>query len=262
MRRSFIFLTVLILCSSFRFDLNGPWVETKKGNITLFTRPEGYSKSPSPDSSDILKILSAQLEDVELINEKLKSNFHSEVKIYLFNHDEAKEKIRTNSGGGAKIKIREMYFAFNKDLVDKMDDFIGLHEMVHIISSNELGYPPTHLMNEGYANAISDGYKLRLSENGKIVRTSLEQWMTDLSKTENMLTPSEMLKYGDKLDDDVFYPQAGYFINWLMNEYGIETTNSIYPLRSKKIKKRVLELTDKNFEVIEKEYLMHIRKFR
>jgi hypothetical protein len=184
------------------------------------------------------------------------------VKIYLFNQDEAKTKIGTNSGGGAKIKIREMYFAFNKDLANKMDDFIGLHEMVHMVASNELGYPATHLMNEGYSNAISNGYKLRQTENGKIVRASLEQWMMDLTKENKILKPSVMLKKGERIHDDLFYPQAGYFIKWLLENYDIDTTNSIYSLKPKKIKKALLKLTGKDFETIEIEYMKYLEKFK
>lgn len=252
----------MILFSSFRFDLKGPWIETRLGNIALYARPAGFSDTPSPDSLDIDKILSAQIKDIEIINKTLKTYFNTEVKIYLFNHDEAKTKIGTNSGGGAKIKIREMYFAFNKDLANIMDDFVGLHEMVHIVTSNELGYPATHLMNEGYSNAISNGYKLRLTENGKIVYTSLEQWMKDLTKENKILTPSEMLKKGDALHDDLFYPQAGYFVKWLMDTYGIETINLVYPLKPKKINKKLSELTGTDFETIEKEYMKYIEKFK
>ncbi len=254
-------LVCLILCAGFKFDLNGPWIENRLGNITLYTRPTGFSNTPSPDSSDITKILTAQVNDVGIINNTLKTDFDAEVKIYLFNHDEAKTKIGTNSGGGARVKIREMYFAFNKEFADKMDDFMGLHEMVHIAAGNVLGYPETHLMNEGYANALSNGYKLHITEDGKIVGTSLDQWMMDLAKENKILSPAEMLKEGDRIHDDLFYPQAGYFIKWLMENYGVATTNAIYPLKAGKIIKAMPELTGKDFATIEKEYMKYIEKF-
>lgn len=254
-------LICLILCSGFKFDLKGPWIETRLGNVTLYTRPAGFSKTPSPVSLDIDKILSTQVKAVEQINKTLKTDFDAEVKIYLFNHDEAKSKIGTNSGGGARVKIREMYFAFNKEFADKMDDFIGLHEMVHIVSGNELGYPVTRLMSEGYANALSNVYKLHLTENGKIVGTSLEHWMMDFAKGNKIMSPAELLQEGDKVPEDFFYPQAGCFTKWLMENYGVETTNAIYPLNAGKIIKTLPKLTGKDFVTIEKEYMKYIEKF-
>lgn len=40
----------------------------------------------------------------------LKTNSNLQVKIHLYNKDEAKEKIGTNTGGGANTKQREIYF--------------------------------------------------------------------------------------------------------------------------------------------------------
>lgn len=255
-------LICLILCSGFKFDLKGPWIETRLRNVTLYTRPSGFSNTPSPDSADVDKILTTQAQAVERINNTLKTGFDNEVKIYLFNHDEAKTKIGTNSGGGAHVKICEMYFAFNKEFADKMDDFMGLHEMVHIAAGNELGYPATRLMSEGYANALSNVYKLHLTENGKIEGTSLEQWMTDFAKENKIMSPAKMLQEGDKVPEDLFYPQAGCFIKWLMDNYGVTITNAIYPLKSGKIIKALPELTGKDFVTIEKEYMKYIEKFK
>ncbi|MBN1116894.1 MAG: hypothetical protein JXA77_06810 [Bacteroidales bacterium] len=258
MKTNLILLAVVIVFSSFKYDLSGPWNLTRQENLVLYTRPEGFSKTPSPDSADICKIISAQLQDIKKVNQMLKTSFNKELRIYLFNYDEAREKIRTNAGGGAKVKICEMYFTFNKDLASKMDDFIGMHEIVHIVAGNELGYPSTVLMNEGYANAVSNGYKLRLSEDGSIQRTTLEQWMNDFIANNQIIKPSELLIKSDKIPEHVFYPQAGYFVKWMMNMYGVETTNTLYTLKPQKLKKKLFLITGKEFNIIEKEYLNYL----
>jgi hypothetical protein len=257
--RNFVVLSMTLLClASFRIDKTGPWIENRRDQIILYSRPDHYSRSPSPDSIDIARILKSQSDDYNFINDYLKTSFNAQVKLYLFNQDEAKKRFGTNSGGGANIKSKEIYFAFNKELCNKMGDFLGMHELAHIIASSELNYPATRLMNEGYANAISNGYKIRYSDNGQIVITSLEQWMSDYSKSNNIVTPADMLFKGDKMKSDLFYPQAGYFIRWLVDQYGIKTVNALYSLKPKQILKKIIDLTGKNFSMIEKEYLLHL----
>jgi hypothetical protein len=245
------YVALIILCllfTSFKIDLDGPWVETQKENVILYTRPYGYSKTPSPDSMDINIILDNQTDKYDEIDSFLKTNFKFLVKIYLYNYDEAKEKIGTNTGGGANTKLREIYFTFDTAIMRiKENDLLGKHELTHIIASNELSYPATILMNEGYANALSKVYA------GK----TLEFGMKFHKKKGNILTPTEMLEI-KKFNEFIFYPQAGYFVNWLFENYGVENVNKLYPLKARKIKKEIFLLTGKEFSQIEKDYLMNI----
>ena len=252
MRNYLILLISLTLFSSFKIDKTGPWIVSKKNNIVLYTRPANYSNSPSPDSMEIDKILNFQGEDYEYINSFLKTNFNEQVKLYLYNYDEATMKIRTNAGGGANTKLKEIYFAFNTSL-SKKGDFMGNHELTHVIASNALGYPATQLMNEGYANALSKGYGGR----------PLVDYIKYRVNKGDILSPVELLNANrDQYGDAIFYPQVGYFINWLIESYGIEIVNKLYPLKAKQIKKEILHLIGKEFSEIEGEYFKYLEKLK
>ena len=60
-----------------------------------------YSDYSSPDSLIIQKIISEQEWVIDYINSSIATNFRSKVRIFLYNLDEAKEKIGTNGGGFA-----------------------------------------------------------------------------------------------------------------------------------------------------------------
>ena len=66
--------------------LDGPWVVSPKGNITLYTRPTAYSGKDSPDASAISQTLDNQITFIEMINQKLDVQFNSGVSIYFYNH--------------------------------------------------------------------------------------------------------------------------------------------------------------------------------
>lgn len=251
MKYCLILSIALSLFSSFKIDKTGPWIESRKNNIFLYTRPINHSDSPSPDSPNIQKILNSQVLDYEYINTSLKTNFTDQVKIYLYNKDEAKARIGTNTGGGAKTKIREIYFAYDTAWMHKNDDFMGNHELTHIIATNSLGFPETLLMNEGYANALSNVYGGR----------PLVEYVSYRVKRGEVLTATELLnaKRG-QYKENLFYPQVGYFINWLIDSYGIEIVNKLYPLKARQIRKKIFILTGKEFREIEKDYQTHLAK--
>lgn len=253
MKNYLILLILLSLFSNFKLDKTGPWIENKKNNILLYTRPANYSNSPSPDSMDITKILNSQTKNYEEINSFLKVNSNFQVKIYLYNHDEAKEKIGTNTGGGAKAMLKEIYFTFDTTLLHQSDDFMGNHELAHIIASNALGYPATLLMNEGYANALSKGY-------AGFPLVSYIKYRVDKG---DILSPNELLKAKrNQYEENIFHPQSGYFVNWLIENYGIENINKLYPLEANQIKEKIFQLTGKEFDEIEKDYLKYLEKFK
>ena len=111
-------LTICVLfLFSWKADIKGPWIKTKRDRIVLFTRPVDYGNGISPDSKAIKSILQEQEDVIDLINERLKVNFKSTVKIYLYNKGEAKEKIGTNGGGFASQSRlnRCIYFTYHPE---------------------------------------------------------------------------------------------------------------------------------------------------
>ncbi len=230
--------------------LKKKWIKTKKENIVLFTRPDNYTNYTSPNSETINECLNEGIACVKEINEKLGVNFDSDIKVYLYNYDEAKEQIGTNAGGGAIPTKRIVLYTYteehNYDKKRNRTRYIGVHEYVHIVSFNELGISKTRLFTEGYATAIDGSY------GGKEIEQRLNQ--------NKMKTPSELLDSEDMFEGD-FYPQSGFFIKWLFNEYSIEKANKLFVMTKDEIKSEFEKITGEKYSLMEKKYSDYCDKY-
>ena len=74
--RMLLMIFTSLLFVSFKADKSGLWIKTKEQNVILFTRPLNYTKSVSPDSITIRKILKEQIKAIEDINKALHLNFN------------------------------------------------------------------------------------------------------------------------------------------------------------------------------------------
>ncbi len=255
-----ILLIVLIsalLVSFSKGNIDGPWIISKKGNVVLYTRPENYSKTPSPNIATINSILDEQNECLKIINHRLGTSFNSNFSVYLFNYDEAKEKIGTNSGGYAISRKRVIYYTYNH-VTKKSNNgnrvYLGKHELVHLVTTKEFGHSNLRLMGEGYAVSINGIYGRERSSKGEIVGKSLEKWMKEYVSTDKILKPSEMIN-GRDIPESLFYPQAGFFINWLFDNYGTQKINKLYKSSNKALKIDFEKITGESFDSIEIKYL-------
>ena len=109
---SVLLSSICFISSCANENIDGKWIVSKRGKVILNTRPINYSKVTSPDSLIIDAILDEQNESMLLINTKLETNFVSEFTVYLFNSDEAKEKIGTNGGGHVNLTTLTIYYTF------------------------------------------------------------------------------------------------------------------------------------------------------
>ena len=145
MKQTVVVILALLILTSWKADLRGPWNKTEGKRIILYTRPLNYSKTESPDSISIRKIIQEQEKAIDFINDRLKTDFQSKVEIFLYNLDEAKEKIGTNGGGFANLhkSKRQIYFTYRSEpifnTIRNTFEYVGVHEMVHIITINKLG---------------------------------------------------------------------------------------------------------------------------
>jgi hypothetical protein len=252
------FLAILILgCDKDEF-LDGPWTVTSLKNVELYTRPKNHSNfSRSPDSVDIKAILEEQNLCIDTINARLGVNSTSKFKIFLFNKDEAEELIGTNNGGYVNGNGGEIYYTFggrpSYDPVLKRNVYLGLHEMVHAISHDVFGgFPCNRMINEGYATAVDRTYG----------RVSISDHMRKNVANNKLLTPNALLD-GDEILEGEYYPQAGIFINWLFEKFGVAQINKIYKTDKKDFKKRFKEATNAEYDSLEKEYIEYCKtKFR
>jgi len=260
MKRIPIGIFLLCILTSFKADLSGPWIRTVSEKIVLFTRPNNHSATLSPDSIEIRKIIEEQEQVIELINNRLNLHFDSKVEIYLYNFDEAKDKIGTNGGGFCSSKNLRIYFTFYEEpifnTIRNTFEYIGVHEMVHLVANHELDKSKTRFFGEGYANAIDGNYgAIKLED--QLQRRRNDSTIQRIIKSGKLLTPTELL-HGDLIKEGEYYPQIGCFFSWLFMEYGVEKINNLYTLNRKKVEQGFLEETGIEFIVMEKKYLDYL----
>lgn len=251
------FIIVLLVFSRPNIIMrHSEWTKTIDGNIVLYTRPIGYTNSPSPDSTAKYELINEAKYCIDEVNNNLKTFFSKKIKIFMFNHDEAKNIIGTNSGGF--VAWNGIYYTYStmpmKDLKRNMKFQIGPHEFVHIIADYCIGGSKTNLFGEGYANAIDGTYSgIDTIDSGVFIATPIENQIN----YKNVLKPSQMLFESDNFDENIFYPQAGYFIKWLIRTYKIENTNKLYTVKKKQFVRKFKEITGDSFNNMENKYLAY-----
>ncbi len=256
-----IIFLVLITLTSWKADKKGPWVINNGKRIVLFTRPLNYSKTVSPDSIVIVKIIQEQENAIDYINKRLKTDFNSKVAIYLYNQDEAKEKIGTENGGFANQSVWKpcVYFAYrNEPLYSPLLEsnvYVGIHEMVHVITAKKLGNIRTSYFGEGYSNAL-DGCYGAVKINNRLIFRRNDSTLVAIKKTGKLLTPTELL-FKENIPEREFYPQIGCLMNWLIWCYGIDKINLLYPLKKQKIRSEFKKVTGDSFEEMEAKYMAY-----
>jgi len=240
--------------------MRGPWVRTEKANIVLFTRPVDFSATASPDSMVIANILLEQENIIVYINRYLRTDYNSKFEIYLYNFDEAKEKIGTNGGGSCDSKRKWIFFTYYRQPVFNTYrneyEYLGVHETVHLIAGTELGYSKTRFFGEGYSNAIDGNYGA-IWVGDTLVRYRNDSTLQKLKKLGKLSTPGELL-HRSEMPPDLYYPQIGCLMKWLFDEYGVENMNRLYTAKEKQIEKKFFEVTGESFADMERKYLAHL----
>ena len=263
MRQIIVLLILFFTLTSWKADTSGPWIITKGKRIVLYSRPPGYSKAESPDSIAIQTIIQEQEQAIDYINKRLNTNFDSKVKIFLFNRDEAKEKIGTDGGGFASLsKFKQhIYFTFHPkpflNTVLNKYDYLGVHEMVHIITLSQIGNIRTRFFGEGYSNAIDGNYGIE-NVDGFLTRRRNDMTLIKIRANGRVLKPRELL-YNDTIPEYEYYPQIGCLINWMFDKYGVDKINVLYDLKQDKIKTEFFNVTGVAFTDMENEYMEYMK---
>lgn len=244
-------------------DFDGPWNKNEAGQVILYTRPQNYSSSASLGEEQIQLTLKNQNDFIAIINRELGLNFTQKCTIYLYNYDEALEKIGTNGGGRTLTNSLTICYAYHENVIYypnwKVSDYMGLHEMVHIVSISQLGKGGTRLMTEGYAVAIDGSYSGYKDKDGKITRSLLAEWMAAYAKASKVYRPTELLKNPDDYPEEVFYPQSGFFVSWLFDKYGVAKINQIFTSSGKDLKTDFYKVIGIRFEEMETEYMSQFK---
>ena len=227
-----VIFALLTGCTEFVATVNkdNTWEVYELDRIVLHVRPSGHSQTVSPDDVAIDRILENQNFYYQLINDSLGLNYRGQVYIYLYNLDEAYFSIGTQTGGHAVPDRSAIYYTYLRpEFRDRYGRraHIGAHEMVHVISHRLLGKPFTKLMSEGYAVAIDGAYGRQSTPAGTIVARPIMEWMMNHRQAGNVLSPEELLTQTNR-PEAVYYPNAGFFVIYLWNRFGVEMINQLF----------------------------------
>jgi hypothetical protein len=232
------------------------WRVIGSGKIMLYYRGEDFSREASPTAEQANYIVDAQNIYYQAIQDSIGKEYHDNVMVYLFNRDEALDKIGTDGGGHAIPKLSTYYFAFidsNRSITDHfgvVDPYIGAHELVHVITHRTLGYPKTKLLSEGYAVWL-DGTFARFSIE-EVIRYYRDE------DPEKILTPDVMIYHDKDYVSSVFYPNAGIFVKFLVKRFGINAINAIFTVSEEYFISELESISGESWETITTAYTSFI----
>ena len=142
---------------------------------------------------------------------------------FLFYPDHGTKKSETGHTG--------VGWAINKKIVEVYNDstkFDPIHELVHIIA-NEIGNPPA-IFNEGLAIYLSEKFGSDALEyfgnRGKEINSVVKK----LSEENKLIPIDSLISYSEigGRDFSITYPQAGSFVKFLIERFGLDKFKSLY----------------------------------
>jgi hypothetical protein len=190
--------------------------------------------------------------------------------VYLFNLDEAEAAIGTGGGGHAIVEFQSIYVTYfpveemelyraGPDAGAPVPFFLGVHELAHVLSHQALGKPGTRLLSEGLAVALDGGYGLvlRYVAGGRRIfdQKTLGSWMAQYRDSGRLLAPAELLEEQDRLEEALFYPQAGCFVLFVEEKFGLEALKTLFTAPDSDFRRVFRDLTGHGLEEIRDAYL-------
>jgi hypothetical protein len=133
----------------------------------------------------------------------------------------------------------------------------SFHEIVHAIQADSIRYCYDRPILEGFAVFLDGVY----GQDGNKVDTykSYIDYGKEYLSSNNLLTIQDLL-----LDNNIvhylFYPQAALFIDFIINNYGIEKYIELYRMRTKDILLEINSLFGKSINELEIEYKEYLNQ--
>ncbi|MFC1563989.1 hypothetical protein ACFL6G_03580 [candidate division KSB1 bacterium] len=132
----------------------------------------------------------------------------------------------------------------------------GTHEIVHVIAEQTLGRAAIRLLNEGLAEALTDSY-VWTGEMLELFRGMVE-YTIDRYDGGYESYIQLLIREGDDLSVNEFYPQAGFFVSYLIGRFGIDKFKNLYTTLPDDFNTRFEEIYGISVTVFENEYLTDI----
>ncbi|MCP4725633.1 MAG: hypothetical protein GY863_11385 [bacterium] len=122
----------------------------------------------------------------------------------------------------------------------------GKHEISHVISEQTIGRASIRLLNEGLAEALEYHEPADLVDVIDTFTWTIENYRV---ADENYI--QMLLMRGDEIPTSVFYPQAGWFVQYLIDIYGIEKVKQLYTVDLSDFESMIMTLFSKSIEELE-----------
>lgn len=201
---------------------------------------------------DIDKIIKIKEGHYNKILSLLKTKNYRKIKYYLYPTLKKKiELMGDNSPGNViweEFELRDNKVKTNRFeihvLYDAKTKFIGEHEDTHLLS---LSWGLSiYLFNEGLSQFME----------GSLFGKDIDVLSKRLMKKNKLYSLKWLLnnKNWDKVKEKIVYPQAGSFVRYLINTYGLEKFKKVYKKLSRN--KKVQD----NIKIIENTYLKSVKE--
>ena len=212
------------------------WKRKTSGRFVYF-----YEKSDRPQA----RALSGNDRNLGKLEELLGLKYPKKIRYYKYISNERKGLI-TGNAGNAHVEGPEIHTIFWSDR----------HEVIHVLLNHSLG-PTIALLGEGIAVYLSGSWQ----------RKKVHAVARDLL-AKNELIPIESIVDTHRFraqPDAVTYPEAGSFVGYLVERYGIENLKKIYPYPSSRTTAqqfagRLENVYKKNLRELEREWHRSLRR--
>lgn len=227
-------------------QIDNNWNSKQSGNIIVFYNP--LWDSPYSSKKEIIDtILVNQNYYYNCIQDSIHRKFRNTVAVYLYSREDGKTKIGTSYGGYASPDRFAYYYSISFTKSDLLmlgrKDYVGAHELIHVITFNCLGAAGSRLFSEGYANWLNNTY------GGKYT----SDWMKEYYKSNQILSLEKLIE-GTNENEALYYPNVGAFIKFLVTTYGIEKVNSLFVFSSDELSEEFEIVIGKNVRQLQEEY--------
>ncbi len=154
----------------------------------------------------------------------------------LASRERMKQLIGSETNGIAFPLTRLVCFVFNESI-----NASGAHELMHVMAANAWNGKPKTWLNEGLATYSDDvWYRYQLHDLNKY-----------LLERKALIPLEKLIKNFTAYSDMVTYPQAGSFVKYLYEQYGVEKIRDLWKSGTEKDFMRAL---GKDLATLEKEW--------
>jgi hypothetical protein len=133
---------------------------------------------------------------------------------HLYPDNDTKGEITGVYGNGHANDLNyETHMVFGEDV-----NAFTIHEDVHVIAAYRIGETHYALLGEGLAVAMG----------GEWWGESLSSWASELASEGSLPSLAQLQDDFWSIGDATSYPVAGYFVEWLLETYGVDAVKALY----------------------------------